>query len=83
MCRALLLSYAKLFCGQIEAIIRERFGVPACRIFRLLLLKSNLEQKQVSELVISQYIPNLRIFSEIFSDMTGHDSRQGYKRAVV
>mmetsp|Transcript_14720 Transcript_14720/g.52979 ORF Transcript_14720/g.52979 Transcript_14720/m.52979 type:complete len:399 (+) Transcript_14720:457-1653(+) len=37
---------------EIEAIIRERFGVPACRIFRLLLLKSNLEQKQVSELAM-------------------------------
>lgn len=37
--------------SQVEAVVRERFGGPACRIFRLLLLKRNLEQKQIAEMV--------------------------------
>ena len=37
---------------EIEAIVRERFGGPACRIFRLLLLKRNLEQKQIAEMAM-------------------------------
>lgn len=32
--------------------MRERFGGPACRIFRLLLLKRNLEQKQIAEMAM-------------------------------
>ena len=32
--------------------MRERFGGPACRIFRLLLLKRQLEQKQIAEMVV-------------------------------
>ena len=32
-------------------MVRERFGGPACRIFRLLLMKRNLEQKQIAEMV--------------------------------
>ena len=37
---------------EIEAVVRERFGGPACRIFRLLLLKRNLEQKQIAEMAM-------------------------------
>jgi len=37
---------------QLEAVVRERFGGPACRIFRLLLLKHNLEQKQIAEMAM-------------------------------
>ena len=32
-------------------MVRDRFGGPACRIFRLLLMKRNLEQKQIAEMV--------------------------------
>ena len=32
--------------------MRERFGGPACRIFRLLLLKRQLEQKQIAEMAM-------------------------------
>mmetsp|Transcript_28003 Transcript_28003/g.61450 ORF Transcript_28003/g.61450 Transcript_28003/m.61450 type:complete len:586 (+) Transcript_28003:89-1846(+) len=34
---------------QIEAVIRDRFGVSGLRIFRLLLLKGQLEQKQIAD----------------------------------
>lgn len=34
---------------QLEAVVRDRFGVPALRIFRLLLLRGQLEQKQISD----------------------------------
>lgn len=34
---------------QVEAVIRDRFGNSGLRIFRLLLLKGQLEQKQVDE----------------------------------
>jgi DNA-directed RNA polymerase III subunit RPC3 len=34
---------------QIDAVVRERFGDEACRVFRLLLLKRQLEQKQVAD----------------------------------
>jgi len=37
---------------EVEAIVRERFGGPACRIFRLLLLKRQLEQKQIAEMAM-------------------------------
>ena len=33
-------------------MVRERFGGPACRIFRLLLLKRQLEQKQIAEMAM-------------------------------
>lgn len=32
--------------------MRERFGGPACRIFRLLLLKRQLEQKQIADMAM-------------------------------
>jgi len=32
--------------------VRQRFGGPACRIFRLLLLKGQLEQKQIAEMAM-------------------------------
>lgn len=32
--------------------MRQRFGGPACRIFRLLLLKGQLEQKQIAEMAM-------------------------------
>jgi len=32
---------------EVEAAVRDRFGPPACRIFRLLTIKRQLEQKQV------------------------------------
>lgn len=34
---------------QIDAVVRERFGDEGCRIFRLLLLKRQLEQKHVAD----------------------------------
>lgn len=34
---------------QVDAVVRERFGEPACRIFRLVLLKRQLEQKQIAD----------------------------------
>ena len=37
---------------EIEAVVRERFGGPACRIFRLLIMKRNLEQKQIAEMAM-------------------------------
>jgi len=37
---------------EVEAVVRGRFGGPACRIFRLLLLKRNLEQKQIAEMAM-------------------------------
>ena len=37
---------------QVDAVVRERFGGPACRIFRLLLLKRQLEQKQIAEMAM-------------------------------
>jgi DNA-directed RNA polymerase III subunit RPC3 len=36
----------------VDAVVRERFGGPACRIFRLLLLKRQLEQKQIAEMAM-------------------------------
>ena len=37
---------------EIEAVVRERFGGPACRVFRLLIMKRNLEQKQIAEMAM-------------------------------
>ena len=34
---------------QVDAVVRERFGEAACRIFRLVLLKRQLEQKQIAD----------------------------------
>jgi DNA-directed RNA polymerase III subunit RPC3 len=36
----------------LECIVRERFGSKACRVFRLLLMKKMLEQKQVSDMAM-------------------------------
>lgn len=36
----------------IECIVRERFGSKAFRVFRLLLMKRMLEQKQVSDMAM-------------------------------
>ena len=41
---------------QVEAVILQRFGSTACRIFRLLLLKNNLEQRQVADLVFTPFV---------------------------
>ncbi len=35
-----------------ECIVRERFGSKAFRVFRLLLLKTMLDQKQVADMVM-------------------------------
>ena len=41
---------SELLCqAAIECIVKERFGSKALRVFRLLLLKKMLEQKQVPE----------------------------------
>lgn len=37
---------------EVDAVVRERFGGPACRIFRLLMLKRQLEQKQIAEMAM-------------------------------
>lgn len=37
---------------QLEAAVRQRFGVSACRVFRLLTMKRQLEQKQIAELAM-------------------------------
>ncbi|KAK3241678.1 hypothetical protein CYMTET_48583 [Cymbomonas tetramitiformis] len=37
---------------QVEGVIRDRFGGPACRIYRLLFLKRQLEQKQISDMAM-------------------------------
>lgn len=34
---------------QLEAVVKERFSVPGLRIFRLLLLRGQLEQKQIAD----------------------------------
>jgi len=38
-----------LCCSTLECVVRERYGSKALRIFRLLLLKRLLDQKQVEE----------------------------------
>lgn len=38
--------------STIESIVRERFGNKCLRVFRLLLLKKTLEQKQVADLAM-------------------------------
>ena len=44
---------AQLLCqATVEAIVRERFGSKCLRIFRLLLLKKILEQKQVVDMAM-------------------------------
>eukprot|EP00238_Polyblepharides_amylifera_P008931 CAMPEP_0196580510 /NCGR_PEP_ID=MMETSP1081-20130531/28923_1 /TAXON_ID=36882 /ORGANISM="Pyramimonas amylifera, Strain CCMP720" /LENGTH=507 /DNA_ID=CAMNT_0041900391 /DNA_START=167 /DNA_END=1690 /DNA_ORIENTATION=- len=35
---------------EVEGAVRDRFGASACRIFRLLTLKRQLEQKQIAEM---------------------------------
>ncbi len=43
----------ELLCtATIESVVRERFGSKALRIFRLLILKKALEQKQVVEMAM-------------------------------
>ena len=37
---------------EAECVVRERWGGAACRIFRLLLLKRHLEQKQIAEMAM-------------------------------
>jgi len=37
---------------EIEAVVRERFGGPARRVFRLLIMKRHLEQKQIAEMAM-------------------------------
>ena len=38
--------------GTVEGIVRERFGSKCLRVFRLLLLKKVLEQKQVVDMAM-------------------------------
>jgi len=38
---------------EMEAVVRERFGIPALRVFRLLFQRHQLEQKQIAEMVMS------------------------------
>ena len=38
--------------GQVEAIVAQRYGLAACRIFRLLLLKKHLDQQQVADMAL-------------------------------
>lgn len=46
----------ELLCrATLESVVRERFGSKPLRIFRLLLLKQLLEQKQVSDMAL---VPN-------------------------
>lgn len=43
-------SLSELLCREtIEGVVRERFGSKCYRIFRLLMMKKILEQKQVAE----------------------------------
>lgn len=37
---------------EVEGVVKERWGGPACRIFRLLLVKRQLEQKQIAEMAM-------------------------------
>eukprot|EP00897_Mesotaenium_endlicherianum_P001192 jgi/Mesen1/11073/ME000099S10518 len=37
---------------EVEVVVAQRFGPSACRIFRLLLLKKHLEQKQIGEMAM-------------------------------
>ena len=37
---------------EVEAVVKERWGGQACRIFRLLLVKRQLEQKQIAEMAM-------------------------------
>ncbi|CAI5981791.1 unnamed protein product [Closterium sp. NIES-64] len=45
-------SPVPLLVTQVEAIVSQRFGPSACRLFRLLLSKNCLEQKQAAELAM-------------------------------
>eukprot|EP00898_Chlorokybus_atmophyticus_P007903 jgi/Chlat1/8113/Chrsp75S07579 len=36
--------------NEVEAVVRGRFGTPACRIYRLLVRRRLLEQKQIAEM---------------------------------
>lgn len=63
-------------------MVRERFGGPACRIFRLLLLKRNLEQKQIAEMVTLLFYMALTSVNVSFS-FTGDDTRQGHSRITL
>ncbi|XP_077989640.1 DNA-directed RNA polymerase III subunit RPC3-like isoform X2 [Glandiceps talaboti] len=61
----------KVLCtAHIESVVQERFGSKCCRIFRLLLLKKHLEQKQVEEfaMIPAKEAKELlyRMFSEHF-----------------
>eukprot|EP00218_Dolichomastix_sp_CCMP3274_P007624 CAMPEP_0170134692 /NCGR_PEP_ID=MMETSP0033_2-20121228/2052_1 /TAXON_ID=195969 /ORGANISM="Dolichomastix tenuilepis, Strain CCMP3274" /LENGTH=587 /DNA_ID=CAMNT_0010370261 /DNA_START=23 /DNA_END=1786 /DNA_ORIENTATION=- len=37
---------------EVEAVVRERFGAPTCRIFRLLALKGLLEMRQIADMAM-------------------------------
>ena len=56
---------SELLCqATLESIVRERFGSKHLRLFRLLLLKKHLEQKQISDMAL---IPNKETKEMLYS----------------
>ncbi len=53
----------------IESVVRERFGSKPLRLFRLLLLKRHLEQKQLSDMAL---IPNKESKDMLYSLLAEH-----------
>ena len=51
---------------EVEAVVRQRFGAPACRVFRLLTLKRCLEQKQIAEMAMLQIKDTRELLYRLF-----------------
>ena len=60
--RALDLSRIK----HVEGVVKERFGVEGCRIFRLLTIKRQLEQKQISEMCMLPIRLTMELLYKLF-----------------
>ncbi|KAH9330282.1 hypothetical protein KI387_002390, partial [Taxus chinensis] len=54
--------------SEVEAIVRKRYGIESCRIFKLLAMKGQLEQKQISEQALVDRKETLELLYKLFKD---------------
>ncbi|GLJ17016.1 hypothetical protein SUGI_0294400 [Cryptomeria japonica] len=54
--------------SEVEAIVRKRYGIESCRIFKLLAMKGQLEQKQISEQALVGRKETLELLYKLFKD---------------
>eukprot|EP00245_Coleochaete_scutata_P013284 TRINITY_DN5365_c0_g1_i1.p1 TRINITY_DN5365_c0_g1~~TRINITY_DN5365_c0_g1_i1.p1 ORF type:complete len:248 (+),score=55.87 TRINITY_DN5365_c0_g1_i1:106-744(+) len=53
---------------EVEGMLVQKYGMPGCRIFRLLILKKRLEQKQIGEMAMIPIKDTRELLYNLFKD---------------